>query len=573
MTPDVPFRPSGDRSALRSGRPARGTGRAPPTLPSVTAAPPRPSPATLGVLRADGRGRALTDRLGAAGLTLVDGPHAAADALLALGPVDEGPLLAAAERGTPVLLLGPEHSGSLWDAAGLLPGRVLPLHEVRVRPGPFAGQVADRLGAEELLLHERWPVQDKVADDVEVLLTANAAFRDSPVATWRAASRVGTLTVGSTGHTLDDPAFARLVFRVLRHVLGLRDAPAVRVGMLGYGAIGHEHAAAVEHTSGLELAAVCDTVPARVEAARAYAPRLREHAAVEDLLADDGVDLVVVSTPPNTHAEQVLRALEAGKHVVVEKPFCLTVQEADRQIAAAAAAGLTLAVYQNRRWDVDYLALKAAVRAGRIGEVFHLETFVGGYDHPCNFWHSDAEISGGAIYDWGSHYLDWVLDLLPQPVQWVSATAHKRVWHDVTNADHTRVLLHFADGVEAEFTHSDVAAARKPKFYVLGTSGALVGDWQQERIVSRSPVGLVAEDRFSVSDAPAALSLLGADGSRTLLPSAAAPSQPFHRELADALLSGWPMTVTPAGSRRNIAVMQAATRSAAEGGRPVPVAA
>ncbi|CAA9314354.1 MAG: GH109 [uncultured Frankineae bacterium] len=525
------------------------------------------------MVRADGRGTSLTTRLADAGFSLTEGPDPTAAALLVLGPTGDGPLLAAAERGTPVLLVGAEHAGSLWDAAGLVPGRVLPAHDVRVRPGRSAGEVAQRLPGDELVLHDRWPLQDKVADDVEQLLTANSAFCDHPVATWRPATCVGTLTLGSADRTLDDPAFARLVFRVLRHVLGLRDAPPVRVGMLGYGAIGHEHAAAIGSTAGLELAAVCDPVEARVAAARAYAPGLRGHTAVEGLLADDGVDLVVVSTPPNTHAEQVLRALEAGKHVVVEKPFCLTVEEADRQIAAADAAGLALAVYQNRRWDVDYLALKAAVRAGRLGEVFHVETFVGGYDHPCNFWHSDAEISGGAIYDWGSHYLDWVLDLLPQPVEWVSATAHKRVWHDVTNADHTRVLLHFADGAEAEFTHSDLAAARKPKFYVLGTTGALVGDWQQERIVSRSPVGLVAEDRFAVSDAPAALSLHGADGSVTRLPSAAAPAQPFHRELADTLLSGWPMSVTPQGSRRNIAVMQAATQSAAEGGRPVPVPA
>ena len=401
------------------------------------------------------------------------------------------------------------------------------------------------------------------------LLTANSAFTDHPVATWRPATRVGTLTVGSTRETYDDPAFARLVARVLRHVLGLRDAAPVRVGMLGYGAIGHEHAVAIGLTAGLELSAVCDPNPLRIEAARAFAPDVRGHAEGDALLADDEVDLVIVSTPPNTHADWVLRALQAGKHVVVEKPFCITVEEADRQLAAAAEAGLTLAVYQNRRWDADYLAVKRAVRSGRLGEVFHLETFVGGYDHPCNFWHSDADVSGGAIYDWGSHYLDWVLDLMPQQVEWVSATAHKRVWHDVTNADHTRVLLHFADGVEAEFTHSDLAAVRKPKFYLLGTRGGLVGHWQQERIVSRSPIGLVLEDRFAVSDAPAALSLFDAEGSETALAVPAPPQQPFHRELADALLSGAPMSVTPQGSRRNIAVMQAATLSAADGGRPV----
>ena len=531
-----------------------------------TVTPPSPRLALVG---ASDEHAPLLTRLTSAGLDLADGPDP--DVVLVLGPAPDGPLLAAAERGTPVLLVGAGHGGALWDAAGLLPGRVLPVHEVRVRPGRDAAEVALRLGGDDLLLRAAWPLQEKVADDVEQLLTANSAFRDHPVATWRPATSVGTLTLDCAPPSLDDPALARLLARLLRHVLGLRDAAPVRVGMLGYGAIGHEHAAAIAATAGLELAAVCDPVAARVQAARAYAPDLRGHADAVDLLTDDGVDLVVVSTPPNTHADQVLRALEAGKHVVVEKPFCITVAEADRQITAARDAGLLLAVYQNRRWDRDYLALKAAVRAGRLGEVFHVETFVGGYDHPCNFWHSDAEISGGAIYDWGSHYLDWVLDLLPQQVEWVSATAHKRVWHDVTNADHTRVLLHFADGVEAEFTHSDVAAARKPKFYVLGTEGAVVGDWQQERIVSRSPIGLVAEDRFAVSDAPAALTLLGRDGARTELPLAAPPAQPFHRELADALLSGWPMTVTPQGSRRNIAVMQAATQSAADGGRPVEV--
>ena len=518
-----------------------------------------------------GQERPLTDLLVRAGFDVVEGP---ADVVLLLAPGDvprevESAVLAAAQSGTPVVAVGPRPPQALVDTAGLVPGRLLPVHAVRVGPGRDAGDLAARLGGDELLLTDRWPLVDKVADDVEQLLTASSAFTDHPVATWRPATRIATLTVGSTPETYAEPPYARLVARLLRRVLGLADGPAVRIGMLGYGAIGHEHAVAIGRTEGLELAAVCDPNLARVDAARAVAADARGYADGEALLADDAVDLVVVSTPPNTHADWVLRALQAGKHVVVEKPFCLTVEEADRQIAAAADAGLTLAVYQNRRWDVDYLAVRSAVRSGRLGEVFHLETFVGGYDHPCNFWHSDAEISGGAVYDWGSHYLDWVLDLLPQPVEWVSATAHKRVWHDVTNADHTRVLLHFADGVEAEFTHSDLAAVRKPKFYVLGTRGGLVGEWQQERVVSRSPVGLVLEDRFSVSDAPAALSLLDADGSRTTLALPPAPAQPFHRELADALLCGLPMSVTPAGSRRSIAVMQAATQSAGEGGRPV----
>ncbi|MDP3711212.1 MAG: Gfo/Idh/MocA family oxidoreductase [Mycobacteriales bacterium] len=505
----------------------------------------------------------LASYLRRAGVELVDRDP---QLVLAVGAVRDLP------EGVPTLLVGPEPA--LADAAGLVLGRTTPVHEVRVRPGRDAGDVMDRSGG-DVVLQDRWPLVDKAADDVEVLLTANVAFTDHPVATWRPATGIGVLTVGSTPSSYADPVWHRLVHRVVRRVLGVRDEGTVRVGVLGYGAIGHEHNAAIQLTPGLELAAICDTDPRRIEAARELAPAVVGHATGDALLADDGVDLVIVSTPPNTHADWTLRALEAGKHVVVEKPFCITVEEADRQIDAAAARGLSLSVYQNRRWDPDYLALKGVVRSGQLGEVFHYESFIGGYGHPCNYWHSDEEVSGGAIYDWGSHYLDWALDLFGQEVEWVSATTHKRVWHDVTNADHSRVLVHFVDGVEAEFTHSDLSAALKPKFYVLGTEGGLIGDWRFERVTGRSPIGTLLEDRLAHSDAPAALRVFTPDGfggtSETTLSVPPAPAQPFHRELADSLLSGEPMSVTPEGSKRNIAVMQAATLSARDSGRPVPL--
>ena len=76
-----------------------------------------------------------------------------------------------------------------------------------------------------------------------------------------------------------------------------------------------------------------------------------------------------------------------------------------------------LSCHQNRRWDVDYLAIKQALMEGMIGELFYLETFVGGFKHPCGYWHSHAEISGGLSYDWGAHYLDWIVSLIPQRIQ------------------------------------------------------------------------------------------------------------------------------------------------------------
>ncbi len=484
-------------------------------------------------------------------------------------------LAAFAERGGAVLLLGPtveawrDHD-ALLELAGVLPGVVTPVHEIRLRPGPHAGEVARRFEG-DIVLTDQWQVLDKVADDVEVVLTAAMGLQTHPVATLRReAGVVGTLSVGRRPQTLADPAFRRLVHRLGRAAVGLRDSAPVRVGLLGYGAIGHEHASALNAVDGLELAAVCDPNPARVEAAQSLTPGLQGFSAAEGLLASD-VDLVIVSTPPDSHVAWSLRALEAGKSVVVEKPFCLTVTEADEMISLAAARSLTLAVYQNRRWDPDYLALRQAIRSGLIGEVFHYESFVGGFGHPCNYWHSDEGVSGGAIYDWGSHYLDWLLDLFPQQVSHVTAASHKRRWHDVTNADHSRVTVRFADGVEGEFVHSDLAAALKPKWYVLGTEGAIVGDWRQTSVLSRTSIGTLAEDRLAPADAPADLRVVAADGSETRIALPQRPAHPFHRELADQLLSGAPMSVTPEGSRRNVAVMQAAMMSARDDARPQPL--
>jgi scyllo-inositol 2-dehydrogenase (NADP+) len=490
----------------------------------------------------------------------------------ALEPEVTTALLEVARSGRPLLLAGA--TAASWDGpaltelAGLLPARPTPEHLVRLRPGREAAQLAARW-ADDVSVSDGFLLIEKVLDDVDVMVTSMSGLTEHPVVTWRASTAVGVCTLGNSPAALRSAQLQRVMHRWIRHALGRRDGADVRVGILGYGAIGHEHSEAIRAVDGLQLTGACDQNPSRLAAARSLVPDLTAYDDGDDLLNADDVDLVIVSTPPNSHADWALRALAAGKHVVVEKPFCLTTAEADEMVAAAAAADLTLAVYQNRRWDADYLALKKLVRSGAIGQVFHYESFVGSYSHPCNYWHSDEEVSGGAIYDWGSHYLDWVLDLMPQPVEHVTAAAHKRVWHDVTNADHSRVTIRFVDGTEAEFVHSDLAAAMKPKWYVLGTAGALVGQWRLERVVARNPIGNLLEDRLAAAESPADLSLHAPDGSVTSVAVPAAPRQPFHRELADHVLSGAAMSVTPAGSRRNIAVMEAASASAREGGRPV----
>jgi predicted dehydrogenase len=413
--------------------------------------------------------------------------------------------------------------------------------------------------------------------DGEVILQLSWQFRRLPLAVVRTIGRGRLITFALHGGpaAMADPSVQRLVYRAVRFAAGEVARRPVGAALVGWGAIGIAHASALEETAGLRLVTVCDQNPERLAEAQRDFPEVRTASGLEALLAADDVELAIVSTPPNSHLPIAERLLEAGKHVVVEKPFCLTTAEADRLIALAERQRRALTVYQNRRWDADYLAIRATIESGAIGDPFHIETFIGSFDHPCDFWHSHQPVSGGLVYDWGSHYLDWILGLVAAPVRTVSASRHKRVWHDVTNDDMARILIRFEGGVEAEFIHSDVAAALKPKWYILGERGAVVADWRRERVVRRARTGELIEEPLQPAESPAVVSVHRRDRSGAIhverLHLPVPPRWAFHRNLADHLLDGEPLAVTPQQARRNVAVMEAALWSATHDASPVPV--
>jgi predicted dehydrogenase len=330
----------------------------------------------------------------------------------------------------------------------------------------------------------------------------------------------------------------------------------IKVGLLAYGAIGDEHNKAITATAGLTLSAVCDTNPERLAAALNISPDAKTFSDANEMLAEGDLDLVVVSTPPNSHYKWAKQALSLGLHVMLEKPMALTTAECDELMALAKTNSLLLVVYQNRRYDLDFLTIKAQIENDQIGEIFHYESFVGGYSKPCDFWHSDAAVSGGAIFDWGSHFIDQIMSLVPASVDFVSGLNQKRVWDHVTNADHAQVNINFKNGVQAVFINSDLAAARKPKFYILGTKGALIGDWDP------SATGAVA-------DLPAIITLHRADGSSEVIPHVSITPYSFYASLVAYINDATPMSVKAAQSRDVVAIMQAAEESALQNGKPV----
>jgi predicted dehydrogenase len=501
---------------------------------------------------------ALGDHLRAAGL----GPTSArsADALLVLidRPLDsvEQELLDRARQSVPVLLAGPTVralpvDSPLVEASGLIPGRAVPPHALALSTGPDGGQVAARMG--DFRPFDSWVLPDKIADDVERLLLVRHEMAEYPVCTWRPATGLGMFTIGTTAQTLADPAYHRLVGRWLRHALGVQDAGPIGVGLLGTPTTAPAHVAAVGATEGLKLVAVSGTAPAPDGSVRGYAE-------ADDLVADPDVRVIVVGTPNNTRAQWASRALEAGKDVVVAAPFALSTQEADDLALLAAARSSLVVMYPERREDPAYQSLRAAVRRGAVGDVFSVEATYGGFHRPAGSWRDDERTSGGLIHDRGFAHLDWVLDLVDEPVETVVATAHKRVWHHVTNADHARIVLRFADGAEAQLVLSDVLPTPTARVRVLGTAGSLFAD---------DPAATPEAGAYSAVTA-GPLTLLTHDGAATRLPLAAGAGSPFYRDLADALLSGWPLTsYRVETARKVVAVAEAATRSAAAGGAQI----
>jgi predicted dehydrogenase len=466
--------------------------------------------------------------------------------------------------------VGPQTS-QLPTLFGVRPGTVGPPCEMRVRFYDRNHPLAERL-PDAVYVQGRFHPLAVESDDVRTILYAD--WHSEHYAVWVDRS-VGRGTAACTTLSdIDHPAVIQIVYRLVCRMGGFHiPKHPIGIGILGYApSVGQYHGRAAAQISGLELQAACDMSHDRLQQARRDFPAIRTHASAEALGEDPEVALVIIATPPNTHAHLARQMMRFGKHVVCEKPLALTSAETESMVATAQRQGVHLSCHQNRRWDVDYLAIRQVLAQGLIGDLFYLETFVGGFAHPCGYWHSDTAVSGGMAYDWGAHYIDWIIGLCGGRIHSVIGTRHKRVWYDVTNADQERIQIRFADGIEAEFIHSDIAAARKPKWYLLGTEGAIIGQWQDITEYQIDPVHYFQAHSIPATEMPPVLTVFRRQSSAGL--TTIKPTLPertlfgFHANLADHLLTGEPMLAPLADSVKVVAVLEAAARSMANNGRP-----
>jgi len=346
--------------------------------------------------------------------------------------------------------------------------------------------------------------------------------------------------------------FQTLLVRGIDWVLGGEIDKPIGAGLIGVGpayGMGKYHGELISKTFGLELRAACDINPERLTAIKEQFSQIKTYEKVDEMLARDDVGLVTVITPHNIHAELARRGLQAGKHVVVEKPFTVTSAEATELIELAEKQKLMVTCFQNRRWDGELMALREVVSSGRIGRLFQVRVQTGGYSMPPEAWRSFKEISGGLLYDWGAHHFDWILQLADQPIKAVFAAVHKPRWHWCTGDDHAKVIVTFEDGTVGEYETSTVSAISDPYYVTVWASegGAVierVGDKRQVRVLRAGADGAQAEE---------------------IMPVPAAQWSRFYLNIADHLHFGEPLVVRPEDSRRVIALIEAAYESARTG--------
>ncbi len=378
---------------------------------------------------------------------------------------------------------------------------------------------------------------------------------DAPIGVCRplGKGRSAFLGMGGTEAALRNPHVRRLIVRSVRYAQGERFEGEVRAGIVGYGGafnMGLQHAEAINAQAGMKTVAVCDLDKARTEQAKKeLGDHLRTYQKMEGLIEDDGVDLLVGILPHNLHAEMCISASRAGKHVVTEKPFCLTLEEADRMIAAARDAERMLSCFHNRRWDGDFRQMLTVVQDGEIGDVFHIDAGTGHWRAPRAWWRSSKAVSGGVLYDWGAHYVDWLLNLMPRRIESVSGLLQKRFWHNTTNEDFALVTVRFEDGSSATLEQGTLVAAPRKGMRVLGSLGAVANDGPGAEVqVTRCEGGITR---------------------RTSLSSWQPKWSNYYQNVANHLLMGEGLVVTAQQARRVIGVLDLAERSNRQGGRPL----
>jgi predicted dehydrogenase len=336
----------------------------------------------------------------------------------------------------------------------------------------------------------------------------------------------------------------------------------IDVGLIGFGLAGRAfHAPVIHAVPGLRLAAVLQRQGN--EAAEKY-PGVRIVRTMDELLAMREVRIVIIATPNDTHYSLARRCLEAGRDVVVDKPFTTTLEEANSLVQIAKETGRLLTVYQNRRYDGDFQAIRQLVADGILGRIVRFET---SYDRfrpqlKPGAWRETARPGAGILFDIGPHLIDHALMLFGLPE---AVTADVRAERDNAVADDAfDITLHYPYNLRAVLRSSILAAAPRTRFVLLGTKGSflkqkvhpLENDLRHGRLPANGVWGAEPEEEWGVLTVPA-----GDSFESRRIPSINSDYRDFYSNLRDAILGEAKPAVSPEWALDVMRVLELARES------------
>ncbi|KAB5576081.1 hypothetical protein GE09DRAFT_1265614 [Coniochaeta sp. 2T2.1] len=362
------------------------------------------------------------------------------------------------------------------------------------------------------------------------------------------------------------------------------------VGIIGYGLSAKVfHIPFVALTKNLVLHSIVQRSPKTGDSAPQDYPDIKHHTSVEPLFQDPDVDVVIISTPPNTHFNLAKSALENGKHVLVEKPFVPTSAEANELVALARQQKRVLCVYQNRRWDSDFLTVQKLLRDGTLGRVVEFETHFDRFrpEKPTT-WKGTLSMSqgGGVIYDLGSHLIDQVFVLFGVPTSVSAKFVNQREGRLVSGAtqeeepDSVTALLSYAEtGLLVHVRMAIVSVETKQlRYWVRGMKGSYHKDGLDPQEDQLRAGGKASDSNFGYEDDSKAGKLCVAQDGGKITEQALPSVKPetyrkFYEMFGNSVASGNEADVpVPASQAAQVLAIIEAIKESAKTGKDVAVA-
>ncbi len=339
----------------------------------------------------------------------------------------------------------------------------------------------------------------------------------------------------------------------------------IRVGVIGFGFVSKTfHVPLLKATDGYKISAVSSSRPADV---KAVIPDVDVVSDPKALATHPDIDLVVVASPNETHVPLAEAAMRAGKNVVVDKPFTITVEQARHLGAVATESDVLLSVFQNRRWDSDFLTIQDAIRRGLVGRIVLFESRIDRFRPDVrDRWREIPGPGAGLLYDLGPHLIDQTLLLFGIPDSVQATTAKQR--RGAKTDDYFQLVLRYGEMV-ATLGAGSLVSGGSARFAVHGEKTSVVKqkpDIQEDQLKA----GVLPGAKEWGLDPDDAVMYEGASGETRPIRSARGDQRGYYVALREALLGRARNPVTPEQGATVMAIIEAALRSDAEGRRVAP---